>query len=49
MEEEEAPADYLFIVLANFTVALVCHNRNENKLEVVSRGNISEKMLHGND
>ena len=42
---ENAP-DYLFIVLANFTVALICYNRREHKIEVVSRGNISEKILH---
>lgn len=38
--------DYLFVVLSNFTVALICYNRNEHKIEVVSRGNISEKILH---
>jgi len=46
VDEEEPAPDYLFIILANFTVALVCYNRRENKLEVVSRGNISEKVLH---
>ena len=45
LTKEEA-VDYLFIILANFNVALVCFNKREQKIEVVSRGNISEKVLH---
>ncbi len=41
----DAP-DYLFVILANFAVALVCFNKADQKIEVVSRGNISEKFLH---
>ena len=46
VEDEEPAPDYLFIILANFTVALVCFNRRDSRFEVVSRGNISEKVLH---
>jgi len=42
---KDAP-DYLFVILANFAVALICYNKAEQKIEVVSRGNISEKILH---
>ena len=38
--------DYLFVILANFTVALICYSRRDHRIEVVSRGNISEKILH---
>ena len=42
---KDAP-DYLFVILANFAVALICYNKAEQRIEVVSRGNISEKILH---
>jgi len=42
---KDAP-DYLFVILANFAVALICYNKTEQRIEVVSRGNISEKILH---
>lgn len=42
---DSAP-DYLFVILANFTVALICYNKRDHKIDVVSRGNISEKILH---
>mmetsp|Transcript_10244 Transcript_10244/g.13889 ORF Transcript_10244/g.13889 Transcript_10244/m.13889 type:complete len:82 (-) Transcript_10244:256-501(-) len=45
-QEEEPAPDYLFIILQNFTVALVAYNRRDHKIDVVSRGNISEKVLH---
>ena len=44
-QQLESP-DYLFVILSNFNVALVCYSKKDHKIEVVSRGNISEKILH---
>jgi len=45
IKNNDAP-DYLFIILSNFTVALLTYSRQDCRIEVVSRGNISEKILH---
>ena len=45
-QSREEPPDYLFVILTNFNVALLCFSKRDQKIEVVSRGNISEKVLH---
>lgn len=43
--DEENP-DYLFLITNNFNCALLCFSKGSMEIEVVSRGNIAEKLIH---
>ena len=42
---EETP-DYLFIVTKTYTICLVCFDAEQEKLVVISRGNVGEKAVY---
>jgi hypothetical protein len=44
VENDEACADYIFVLTQSFSCALLAYNSERNRIEVVSRGNFSEKV-----
>ena len=43
---DEEPPDYLFLITNNFNCTLLCFSKSSQDIEVISRGNISERVIH---
>ena len=44
VEDDENSPDYLFVLTQSFYCALLAYNSEKNRIEVISRGNFSEKV-----